>query len=241
MVHGNRDYFNSMPLSTMYSMIDAAELAARLGSIDNFDRRGNVLWLTGFEEGIAEWKAGGKGTGYSVSVSTDRAYSGGYSCKLVPGSTTTYEASISRYQYLPPSTRIGFEYAFLPSTHLSYIYSRIFFYKNGYLHDCRIRYDNVNKNIDYWTGNNTYTPLVTNVDLTLNNPWWSIFKWVYDLDKGEYVRLIWNHTEQDMKGLTPVITPSPTRNNMYYDIGIVQSDGGQGPTYIDNVILTINE
>lgn len=241
MPHGNRDYFTSMPMSTMYSMIDAGELAARLGSIVTFDRRGNVLWLTGFEEGLAEWSAGGKGSGFSVSVSTYRAFSGGYSCKLVPGSTPTYEASISRYHYLPPSLKIGFEFSFLPSIKLGYLYNRMYFNKDGYAHFTKVRYDNTNKSIDYWGSSGNYVPLVTDIDLASHKPWWSVLKWVYDLGKGEYVRLLINHMQYDLRGIAPQITPSPNRNNLFYDIGLVQADGGQGATYIDNVILTINE
>ena len=241
MVHGNRDYFSSIPLSTMYSMIDAGELAARLGSIVTFDRRGNVLWLTGFEEGLAEWSTWGRGEGFAVTVSTDKAFSGGYSCKLVPGRTPTYEAGISRHHYLPVSSKIGFEFSFFPSSALNYLYNRMYFYKDKKVHMCKIRYNHVGKTIDYWSSAGSYVPFITNIDLALCNGWWSVFKWVYDLEAGEYVRFIVNHMQYDLKGIAPEIADSSDSNNWYYDIGLVQANTMQWPTYVDNVIVTINE
>ena len=241
MVHGNRDYFNSMPLSTMYGMVDAAELAARLGSIVTFDRRGNVLWLTGFEEGLAGWLKWGHGEGFSVTVSTDVAFSGGYSCKLVPGSQPSYEVAIARYHYLPVDTKIGFEFSFLPSYGLDHLYSRMYFYKGDKVHFCKIRYNHAAKTIDYWGSDGRYVPFITNINLALYEPWWSVFKWVYDLEAGEYVRFIVNHMQYDLKGIAAWVINGPGLNFWYYDIGLFQADGMQKPTYIDNVIITVNE
>ena len=65
MGHGYPDYGTQGPVSTVHSIQDLGELAVRLGSIVTFDRRGNVLWLDGFDSGIGAWSKGGN-VNYSV-------------------------------------------------------------------------------------------------------------------------------------------------------------------------------
>ena len=52
MPRGAPDYSNVRAYGTLYRLDDMAELAARLGSMATYDRRGNVVWLTNFELGL---------------------------------------------------------------------------------------------------------------------------------------------------------------------------------------------
>lgn len=55
MAHGTPDWAEGAPKKTVYGAIDLAELAARLGSVVTFDRRGDVVWFDDFEQGIGKW------------------------------------------------------------------------------------------------------------------------------------------------------------------------------------------
>ena len=58
MAHGAPDWFGTTPQGMVHRVADLAELAARLGSPDVFDRRGNVLFMDSFENGQNNWSHG---------------------------------------------------------------------------------------------------------------------------------------------------------------------------------------
>ena len=97
MAHGHPDYGGAAPLATVYTLQDLAELAARLGSIDVFDRRGNVLLLDDFESGIKKWLFGGTGS-YSAGWICDRAEHGGFCLSIQTEGAAT--SLVSAYRYL---------------------------------------------------------------------------------------------------------------------------------------------
>ena len=55
MAHGARDFGIYAPKETIVTIEDLGELAVRLGSPVNYDRKGDVVWVDGFEDGIDKW------------------------------------------------------------------------------------------------------------------------------------------------------------------------------------------
>ena len=89
-----------------------AELAVRLGSPVVFHPSGRVVWMETWENGLARWTTGGAGTGNSVALAVDSWASGGYSAKLIGGSTSDYSAYIlRRFSWLPASS-VGISLAY---------------------------------------------------------------------------------------------------------------------------------
>ncbi|KKK91844.1 hypothetical protein LCGC14_2708890, partial [marine sediment metagenome] len=95
--------------------INIAELAARLGGIVSFYRRGDVLWLDDFEGTIGKWAV--SGTGASASLSTDDARNGAKSGKLTLGAGK--EIFINRVMGYPVISNMGFEMSWKHDTSLS--------------------------------------------------------------------------------------------------------------------------
>jgi len=54
--HGTPDWGVTAGARTVYQMTDLGELAVRLGSIVTHDRRGDVIFLEDFEEGMGRWR-----------------------------------------------------------------------------------------------------------------------------------------------------------------------------------------
>lgn len=109
-----------VPQGPLYTSTDIAELAARLGSIVTFDRRGNVLWMDDFEDNINKWLgAGFSGVGGSVSLSTVRARNGASSARLITGNLIGDTAQLQKVLPYPYLSRIGFEISFTANLHLS--------------------------------------------------------------------------------------------------------------------------
>ena len=53
--------------ATVFPLTDMAELAARLRSIDVYDRAGDVIALDDFQSGIDQWEHSGSGSGKNTT------------------------------------------------------------------------------------------------------------------------------------------------------------------------------
>ena len=62
------DYGRLSAQATVFPVTDLGELAARLGSIVSHDRRGDVIWLDGFEDGLDKWQPTTSGSGAAVDL-----------------------------------------------------------------------------------------------------------------------------------------------------------------------------
>ena len=66
MPHGTPDWWGTGPKSTTYALQDLAELAVRLGSVNTYDRRGDVVWWDDWSGGAGRVIASGTGYGWEV-------------------------------------------------------------------------------------------------------------------------------------------------------------------------------
>jgi hypothetical protein len=88
---------------------DLAELAARLGSICTYDRRGTVFLLEDFQEGMPAWVPATGGTGAEVKMTTNYPYCGAYAVRLIAGSDSGQQTSIATYMNPQEVARWGLE------------------------------------------------------------------------------------------------------------------------------------
>ena len=241
MVHGNRDYFSSIPLSTMYSMIDAGELAARLGSIVTFDRRGNVVWLDGFEEGIAQWERLGSGADWNVNISTVTAMSGGYSCQIKPHSAGSLYAGIERAHYALREGIIGFELCFCLGQYIANFNVYVIVYQNGLQLSYWVKYQQSDRAWYYLNSAGTYTKLFNSDDLATADMLWCRCKLVFDTKDKVYVRFLMNDKEYSMSGIACPVVEYEHRSLVLLGISVFGEAGHSPASYVDNIILTVNE
>ena len=59
MTHGVQDFGASSGQNSTYGLTDLGELAVRLGSPVSFDRRGDVVMMETFEDGLDAWVTDG--------------------------------------------------------------------------------------------------------------------------------------------------------------------------------------
>ncbi|GAI49683.1 unnamed protein product, partial [marine sediment metagenome] len=64
MSRGQPDYGSSAVKEVAGTLADMGELAARLSSIVEYDRRGDVVYLDDFEEPVLKWSPLAAGAGY---------------------------------------------------------------------------------------------------------------------------------------------------------------------------------
>lgn len=235
------DFWRYRPRGPVYPVLDLAELAARLGNIDTFDRRGDVIWLDDFEGGISKWVTGGSGLGYAVATSTVTARNGGYSMKLKAGYTASMYAYASHYMPKPVLGPIGLEVWVAFGSDMSKFEIWLDVYDGTQHIRARIRWVPSEQALQYRDENDVWADVLTGVSLVKADYFFHGFKLVADFDKQKYVRVILNDTEIDMSGIAMPTSASLLAPQLVVTLYNYGFEEYEVDSYVDDVIITQNE
>jgi len=241
--YGLPDYAQPQPtgqvaVGPVYTSTDVGELAARLKSIDTFDRRGNIIFLDSFEDGILKWEPTG-GAGGGIAWEGNHALHGGFCLKLYTNDLEGYSYQIAKRCAYPVLSKIGFEIATQHDHFLSRVHMNIILYDGVLQHFGSVHYDRVSDLCWYRNSGGVYVPLegtVTTYDDVFN-----VMKLVIDFTKDEYVRFIINNTAFDMSGIAIQSFGSPVPPYLYMSFAITNNSDNVSTAYVDSAIITQNE
>ncbi|GAI31503.1 unnamed protein product [marine sediment metagenome] len=113
MPHGGPDWGTVGPLTTVFTVDDLGEVAARLGSVVLYDRRGIVVNFDNFEEPIVKWGWDGSNADCFRRLDSTYARSGSQSMHLFTTNDDSVYSHMRGYFEVLASMRIGFEFSFL--------------------------------------------------------------------------------------------------------------------------------
>lgn len=241
MPKGQADFGMYAVKETIASLSDMAELAARLGSIVTYDRRGDVIWLDDFEGGIECWKRVVSGDDGAIEWVADAKHSGGFSAKLIAGKTDDHNAAIERVLFAPALSKIGLEVSV--ATHLSTSYLQLMLIVYTGTHGFRfiLTYGDVNNRWFLHNSGGGDTIFATDITYNKGDAAWQTFKFVIDLVTGKYVRAILGGVTYDLSaydGYTETLEATPYMRFYIVNTG---REGYNDYIFIDDVILTQNE
>ena len=241
MAHTLPDYSTKYKMANIFGQIDTGELAARLGSINTFDRRGNTLWYDDFEGNTLLWLKGGSGTGHEEVLSTELPCRGSQSCKLQPGNLATNTAFITKYLPLPVTSTFGLEFrvTYRPSIDRVAIYTR--FYDGTTLVEPEIELDYTNDKIEYKDENGAMQDLQTNCKFNQTYNLYNMYKLVLNYTDKKYMRFSFNNTTTDISSYSFQSEASATKPSLQILIIAYAETGSADAIFVDDVILTQNE
>ena len=223
------------------SYMGAAELAARLGSVDIFDRRGEVVFLDNFDSPTLKWETGGTVTNLEVVRSIESALHGDYSVKLTTGDETLDTARIKKYHYLPVLKRIGMEYSFALGSGLAAVISSFGFYTKTTYYTPNVWYDVTYDKLSLEDAIEGTVDIATGIVLRENDQTYHTWKVVVDLDTEKYVRILLNDEEHDVSDYSLPKTTGSYTPHMFLYIYAINKTAGNHYIYVDNAIFTQNE
>lgn len=240
MAHGHEDYGPGAPVSTVYAVLDMAELAARLGSIDTFDRRGNVIWMDDFESGINKWLFAGS-SGYTAEWSALVSEFSGFSLYLkTPASASAY---VSAYKLLPyPAlSKLGFELRICNEANWDTLRVVLVRYDGSQAHTARIDYDEATNKFYYYGSDGSLHDAGLTHKLSPLGYLFHVIKLVIDPTENEYVRLIVDNDTVDLSGIDVYTTANVGNPCLSGEVYIFNTNSDVAEAYIDAAIFTQNE
>jgi len=242
MAHGHPDYGPGAPVSTIYPVLDIGELAARLGSTDTFDRRGNVLWFDGFKCGISKWLPHTLGSGASFSWQPTAARNGGFSARCITGDSIENYAGMSTYFIYRNPTKLGFEFSYAVDSINIYWDARLLFYTGTEQLYIEWRWTGgSDRYLQIYDENGSWVTIDSFQQLA-SSYFFHTAKIVFDTENKAYTRLLVDNHSYDLTAY-PLRAEADTANDAYMELYIYFYTliALNLTAYVDDVIVTQNE
>jgi len=220
---------------------DLAELAARLSSINVFDRRGNVVWMDDFARGKGAWNAKTYGTSAAVVLETSHPLWPPYCVKLTGGSDSTRKAVLEKYLAGWGAGGLGLEVSVAFPTSFDK-FEVTFWYQDGALsHYAVVGLSDTDDEI-YYKDAATTSQKIDDLLIRQNAvPNYNNLKLVIDPDTNKYIRLILNSTEYDLSAYSFLDGALVTGPTIYVALSLVSRSGQNDHCLIDGIIVTQGE
>ncbi len=241
MAHGAPDYGVGAPKATIYRLQDMAELAVRLGSIVSFDRRGDVIFLDDFEDGIVKWVGAAFPLTGSVASDTTYARSGAKCVKMVTGAVSGALAQLTWYGAYPALSKLGLELSWASQQELYNIDLNLYAYDGTKYLQGALSYDRPTYTLRYFDSTGAWVALAASLQTRELLPLWNTLKLVMDPVTGRYVRALFGATEYDMSALDLYSDASGFASHLIATAVLTAQEAVAKTAYLDDVIITQNE
>ena len=241
MAHGVPDFGVTNAPKTLYQVLEMGELAVRLRSIVSHDRRGDVLGLDDFENGLSKWLPGTSGSSALVQLSLERARSGLFSCRLVAGSTASCYAQIQRSFPIPVYSPVGAEISFNLDSAIDNFMLQVNVVTGTAVLLAAARWRDTTHDLQVQTGAAIWTTVATGLDLAEVESHFHVLKVVMDPTTKKYVRVILNDALYDVSALPVVSTPGALPRRLITVVQLTGRAGFNDVAYVDDAIYTFNE
>jgi len=241
MPRGQPDYGITTQTPVASGISDPGEAAARLGSINVYDRRGWTVWMDDFEGPALKWDPLAFLGGNAPVLSTLLAWMGNQSCYLSFPAVAFAGSGIARYLPLVRLGRVGVElWMNLWAGAGNYLYFHILILDGTNVTGAELYLDSAARTATIATpGGNIIVATDCFPDLltTLLVP----VKLVVDMDSDMYTRLMIGPEEVDISAHALMPIGATTNKFLGVDFQLINGGGGAGYAYVDNFILTQNE
>lgn len=240
-MHGAPDWGVMAGKQTVYALHDMAELAARMGSIDTFDRRGDVVHLEDFEAGGKRYLyySGGVTSDPVTSVAT--AKTGAISAKMTTQAEPPYYCTLHAYHPLPRLTGIGFEAAFTLEADHHFVKISLDHYNGADDYYAEVRYDLVDKALYVRHSDGALKTIASGLALFPYYKAWHVIKLVADYKTGKYQRVILDDKQYDLSAYSLYRVGATALVYLLNSIDFYAPGETQLVSYVDDVIITQNE
>ena len=241
MPHGTPDWGLVGPKARVFGLDDLGEHAVRLGSPDFFDRRGDVLFITDFTEGLSIFDGSGNIAGWAVCLATGYARTGAYCAKLTTPGGDGNDARLVARLATPVSVSLGLEFVFGDYAGRSDWQGYLDWW-DGVLHYmARVRVNTATGAIDYYDNVTPWVNFATVGGLHDHSHPMHTLKLVVFQTPPVYVRVIINSFLLPLPSIAVPSVGPPGGPYIQFEIRAVNTADPPAIGFVDNVIVTQNE
>lgn len=248
MVHGGPDWGINVPVATVYGVDDMGELAARLGSIVNFDRRGNIIFMDDFQSSLSKWHTVlALGAGGEIAITNERAKNGATSCKVTTPDAVGAIAQLTHYFSFPVLSKIGIEASFtLGPVEIDHICMALTLEDDVEVKLAQIKLirappGSTLHTLQYLDADDNWVTFGT-AHIYSANHYFVPAKLVADMENDCYVRFLIANYSFDLSAYPlRVFSPPPTPAHAAFSIVVENGAAGNHSLYLDDAIITQNE
>ncbi len=241
MVHGQPDYGLYAAKKTVFGLADLGELAARLGSVVTFDRRGDVMLFDDFEDNLNKWQRAMVGIGAAIVLSNTQCRNGSRSVKVTSGNVIGNASTLTRFMAYPVVSKMGFEISF--TYHANFLSLEWIFtlYDGTNYHQGRIKYTDATGALSYQDSAGAYQVIVDGLSLYNLDFLFHTIKMVVDFTTDKYARLILNNIEYDLSDYGLYAPADAGRPRVQTQLRVITATAANNSMYYDDAIWTQNE
>jgi hypothetical protein len=218
-----------------------SELAARLGALNKYDWRGQVVFENDFSHGKYALFPTVSGTGAKIEITPLYWQTGGYSLWMEGGSDGGGYANFYSGIGSSPSGRFGLSISFSVVNKPLYVQIEILHETAAYQRWGKIRLNYTLGRIEVYNGfsstwdwDGEFGYLVT--PFVFNN-----LKLVIDASTGYYLRVLYNNAQNVISSYQLAWAAVSSSPNLRYTISVYSNPGDTDAICLDSVILTVNE
>ena len=241
MVHTLPDYTTKYKMAKVFGNIDSGELAARLGSINTYDRRGKTIWMDGFEHAILTWNDDGIGAGGSAILSTAAARNGDTSCKIVTGAVAGNEWYIQKRGNYPALSQIGCETSLCIISNDGLYEIHLNIRSTGGLYRGAVQYKKSDNTWYVMDAGGVFRAVSAEGEVSDDTYHFTTAKLVIDYDTKKYVRLMVADNTWDISAYTMRYQPLGGIPFIGVQLLCEAETNNAVTVYVDDVIVTQDE
>ena len=196
----NPDYSKYLGTSVRFSLQDMGELAARLGSISKYDRRGEIIHADDFRHGQGIWQSTLNGAGSLIALTALPNYYSPYCMKFSPSSVASSYAGVSAFFGGTFDGKIGIESGFIIEDNTDQLNINIALYTGAVLCQPRLQWDFGTGEVRIYDNTGSYVVIDDRVWGSGSSNVFYPVKFVFDPSTLKYVRLRISNVEYDISG-----------------------------------------
>lgn len=221
--------------------IGLAELAARLGGLQRWDNRGQMLYGLNFEHGIPKECGITVNGSNTLTLAPGYGYNGSYAADLY---TTAGAGGLSQLAWgVAPtqSTKVGLETTFFASAQAGILQLLFDIYSGTQESNPRIRWY-LNTGAFQYYGNDSLWHTIGSINIPLNvYTGLSSFKMVVNYSTGKYMRLLANNVTVDLSSYSFPQGASSLQPQIVARVELDSQVGQAVHVYCDDIVVTHNE
>ena len=240
MAHGYPDWGGAAPIPTVYGVQDFGEIPARLKSVVTFDRRGNIILMDDFEDGVGAWALAASGATYAFNWDAQYPYTGGFCAKMeTPTDEDEYLQANRRFPY-PVLSKLGGEVCFSYLHFCKYFQIYLYLSDGTYAHEPKVRWKQADEIWQVRDENEVWHDVGSAFKIYDVQTAAYFAKLVVDYENEKYVRLLVNNQTIDLSAYSyyKIATPTAPRGTLQIEL---TSRWAVAEAYIHHAIITQNE